>query len=110
MAEPQSVMVRRIVWVVGAVLLIGGAIGCGGAAADPDAPLETYSERGVLFVNPDDVRRYIDAGNGVVFVDNRNSFSFQRERIANARLIPVEGMARSVGSLPLNKWIVLYCT
>lgn len=89
---------------------MGGTIGCGGAAADPDAPLETYSEREVLFVDADDVRRYMDAGNDVVFVDNRNSFSFQRERIAGARLIPTEAMARSVGSLPLNKWIVLYCT
>jgi hypothetical protein len=92
-------------------LLIGGAIGCGGATADPDAPLETYLEREVLFVDPGDVRRYMDAGNNdVVFVDNRNSFSFQQERIARARLIPTAAMARSVGSLPLNKWIVLYCT
>ncbi len=53
----------------------------------------------------------MDAGNDdVVFVDNRNSFAFQQERIAGARLIPTEAMARSVGSLPLNQWIVLYCT
>ncbi len=109
MAEPQSATMRRITWVVGAVLM-GGTIGCGGAAADPDAPLKTYSEREVLFVDAGDVRRYVDAGNDVVFVDNRNSFSFQRERIAGARLISVDAMARSVGSLPLNKWIVLYCT
>ena len=109
MAEPQSAKTRRITGIVGAVLL-GGAIGCGGAAADPDAPLETYSEREVLFADVGDVRRYMDAGNDVVFVDNRNSFSFQRERIAGARLIPTESMARSVGTLPLNKWIVLYCT
>lgn len=109
MAELQSAVMRRITWVVG-VALIGGTIGCGGAAADPDAPLKTYSEREVLFVDAGDVRRYMDAGNNVVFVDNRNSFSFQRERIAGARLIPTEAMARSAGSLPLNKWIVLYCT
>jgi len=110
MAGSQSVSVRRIALIIG-VVLIGGALGCGGAAADPDAPLETYLEREVLFVDPGDVRRYTDAGNAdVVFVDNRNSFSFQQERIAGARLIPGDAMARSVGSLPLNKWIVLYCT
>lgn len=109
MAEPQSAATSRITWIVGAVLM-GGAIGCGGAAADPDAPLETYTEQAVLFVDAGDVHRYMDSGNEVVFVDNRNSFSFQRERIAGARLIPTGAMARSVGSLPLNKWIVLYCT
>jgi hypothetical protein len=110
MAKPQSATTRRIAWIVSAVLM-GGVIGCDGAAADPDAPLETYLERDVLFVDPGDVRRYMDAGNDdVVFVDNRNSFAFQQERIAGARLIQTEAMARSVGSLPLNKWIVLYCT
>jgi hypothetical protein len=109
MAGPQSATARRIAWVIG-VVLTGGAVGCGGAAADPDAPLKTYPEREVLFVDAGDVHRYMDAGNDVVFVDNRNSFSFQQERIAGARLIPTEAMARSVGSLPLNKWIVLYCT
>lgn len=109
MVELQSAATRRTTWIVGAVLM-GAAIACGGATADPDAPLETYSEREVLFVDAGDVRRYMDAGNDVVFVDNRNSFSFQRERIAGARLIPAEAMAQSVGSLPLNKWIVLYCT
>ncbi|MGH7570621.1 MAG: rhodanese-like domain-containing protein [Gemmatimonadota bacterium] len=82
--------------------------GSGGEAAGELAVYE--EERGVLFVEPESVRDYTEAGNDIVFVDNRNAFSFQQSRIAGARLIPTGEMARSVGSLPLNKWIVFYCT
>ena len=103
--------VRMIVPAVSALIVLAA---CGGASADPDAPLDTYEEagRGVLFVDPDDLHEWMEAGHDdeVVFVDNRNAFTFEQQRIAGARLIPTDQMARSVGSLPLNKWIVLYCT
>lgn len=91
-------------------LLVVGATACGGTAADPDAPLRTYEERGVSWVEVDAVEDYLDAGNSVVFVDNRNAFAFEQLRIAGSRLIGTDAMARSVGTLPLNQWIVLYCT
>lgn len=97
-----------------AVVIAGSAFACGGRDVDPGAPLATYedAERGVLFVDPEDVHGWIEAGheNEVVFIDNRNTFAFQQQRIAGARLIPTDQMARSLGSLPLNKWLILYCT
>lgn len=96
--------------VAAASILLAGLAGCAGGA-DPTGELAVYEEeRGVLFVEPEGVRDYTEAGNDVVFVDNRNAFSFRQSRIAGARLIPTGEMARSVGSLPLNKWIVFYCT
>ncbi|CAN5299967.1 hypothetical protein BH18GEM1_BH18GEM1_18900 [soil metagenome] len=95
------------------MILLVFALGCG-AAADRDAPLETYeeAERGVLFVEPDDLHDWIESGHEdeVVFVDNRNTFTYEQQHIANARLIPTDQMARSMGSLPLNKWLIMYCT
>ncbi len=94
-------------------MLLAGLAACSGgeSTGEPVGELAVYEEeRGVLFVEPESVRDYTEAANDVVFVDNRNAFSFQQSRIAGARLIPTGEMARSVGSLPLNKWIVFYCT
>ena len=97
-----------------ATVVAGFALACDGGEVDPKAPLPTYedTERGVAFVDPEDVHAWIEAGHEdeVVFVDNRNTFTFQQQRIAGARLIPTDQMARSLGSLPLNKWLILYCT
>lgn len=93
-----------------ALVLLAGLAACSGGA-EPTGELAVYEEeRGVLFVEPEDVRNYVESGNDVVFIDNRDGFAFQQSRIAGARLIPTGEMARSVGSLPLNKWIVFYCT
>lgn len=94
------------------LLLLAAAVACG-ESRSIDAPLEVTqdAERGVAFVEPEELHAYIEAGNDdVVFVDNRNAFSYEQQRISGARLIPTDQMARSLGSLPLNKWIVLYCT
>lgn len=94
------------------LLVLAAAVACG-ESRSPDAPLEVRqdAERGVAFVEPEELQDYIEAGNDdVVFVDNRNAFGYEQQRIAGARLIPTDQMARSLGSLPLNKWIVLYCT
>ena len=83
---------------------------CSGEDVAADELAVYEEERGVLFVEPGSVREFAEAGNDVVFVDNRNAFTFQQSRIAGARLIPTGEMERSIGGLPLNKWIVFYCT
>lgn len=97
-------------WPIAALILLTGLAAC----SDPGAPggeLAVYEEeRGVLFVEPESVREFAEAGSDMVFVDNRNAFTFQQSRIAGARLIPTGEMERSIGGLPLNKWIVFYCT
>jgi predicted sulfurtransferase len=93
------------------VLLILPLLACSGGGAASGGDLEVYEEeRGVLFVEPESVREFTDTGNDVVFVDNRNAFTFEQSHIAGARLIPTGDMERAIGGLPLNKWIVFYCT
>jgi hypothetical protein len=45
-----------------------------------------------------------------VFIDNRNSILFQDQRIEGARLVPTDRMDLQLSSLPLNKWLIMYCT
>lgn len=87
---------------------------CGGPNVDPSATFDelTYQEREVPFVDADVLHAWMEAGHAdeVVFVDNRNSFAFQQQRIRDARLIPTEEVGTSMGKLPVNKWAVFYCT
>ena len=64
------------------------------------------------FVTAEDLHGWMEAGHAdeVVFIDNRNLFTFEQRRIAGARLIPTDDVELSLGSLPLNKWAVFYCT
>jgi hypothetical protein len=100
--------VRRLVTT--SIVLPALFVACSGGDAPPGELAVYEEERGVLFVEPESVREFTEAGNDVVFVDNRNAFTFQQSRIAGARLIPTGEMERSIGGLPLNKWIVFYCT
>ena len=97
-----------------ALLPIAAAlIACGGKI-DPNAPLETHrnEERAVTFVTAEALHDWMEAGHAdeVVIIDNRNLFTFEQQRVAGARLIPTDDVESSLGSLPLNKWAVFYCT
>lgn len=94
------------------LIAMGGVLVACGGGIDPNAPLSTWEERGVLWVDADDLHGWMDAGHGseVVFIDNRNAFTYDQQHIAGARLIGVDAVQRSLGSLPLNKWLIMYCT
>lgn len=96
------------------ILLTTAALVACGSEIDPAAPLPTHrnEEREVTFVTPEDLHGWMEAGhaNEVVFIDNRNLFTFEQKRVAGARLIPTDDVEKSLGSLPLNKWAVFYCT
>lgn len=95
------------------LLAIAVLFACGGEV-DPNAPLATHrdEEREATFVTPEDLYDWMEAGHAdeVVFIDNRNLFTFEQKRVAGARLIPTDDVEESLGSLPLNKWAVFYCT
>ena len=95
-------------------LVLAAALACGGGDVDPNAPLETHRDerRDVTFVTPEALQGWMRAGHAddVVIVDNRNLFTFEQQRIAGARLIPTDDVRNSLGSLPLNQWVVFYCT
>lgn len=85
-----------------------------GANVDPEAPLTeyTFEERGVQFVEPEVLKAWMEGGNAdqVVIVDNRSRFSYNQRRIEDARSLPASDVEQSIGSFPLNKWLIMYCT
>lgn len=97
------------------ILCLAGAIlaACG-ADVDPEAPLTqyTFEDRGVEFVEPEVLKAWMEAGNAdqVVIVDNRSRFSYNQRRIEGARLLAASDVEQSIGSFPLNKWLIMYCT
>ena len=91
------------------------AFACGGGSSIPaDADLADYTfvEQDVPFIGVDDLKGWIDAGHAddVVFLDNRNSMTFREQRIEGARLVPTDQVEAALPSLPLNKWLIFYCT
>lgn len=96
-----------------AILAFAG-LACGGPSVDPDTPFSelTYREQGVPFVDAEDLHAWMGAGHAddVVFVDNRNAPTFRQQRIEGARLVPTAEVRQSIGGLPMNKWLVMYCT
>lgn len=99
----------------GTILCLAAAlfVACG-PNVDPEAPLAeyTFEERGVQFVEPEVLKAWMEAGNAdeVVIVDNRSRFSFNQRRIEGARSLPASDVQQSIGSFPLNKWLIMYCT
>jgi hypothetical protein len=93
-------------------LLVLALAACGGSDVDPAAELPTYEEREVLFVDPEVLQAWIEGGHeeDVVFIDNRSQFVYDEQHIAGARLIPAGAVEDVIGSLPVNKWLVMYCT
>lgn len=98
------------------ILLLAATVplACGGPSVDPATPFTelTYQEQGVPFIDAGDLYGWMEAGHEdeVVFVDNRNAFAFQEQRVEGARLIPTNDLETALGKLPVNKWAVFYCT
>lgn len=94
------------------LLVVLSLLACGGRGSDAPLEVTLEEERGVAFVDPKELHAFMEAGHEdeVVFVDNRNAFAYSQSRIAGARLMSTDEVQRSVGNLPLNKWVVMYCT
>lgn len=94
------------------ILVALAALACARGGVDPDAPLRTWEERDVKWVEAGDLQAWIQAGHAddVVFIDNRSQFVFEQKRIRGARLVPTEAVPDASGTLPLNKWLIMYCT
>jgi rhodanese-related sulfurtransferase len=63
-------------------------------------------------IEPREVRRRLDAGEKVIFLDARNEEDYQKakERLPGAMRVPSEDAELYANDLPGNALIVSYCT
>ena len=67
------------------------------------------SESDVQRVTPADAKAALDSGSAV-FVDVRDSSSYERSHIPGALLIPLNELNDHLGELDKSSWIITYCT
>lgn len=76
---------------------------CAGAQAGHD-----YEEP-VEFVAQEKIKKLIDIGEDVAFIDLRSAEEFAKDRLPGAKSIPVEALAQRWKEIPTSGRVVLYC-
>lgn len=65
-----------------------------------------------LRISKEDVKRRLESGEEIVFLDIRNSGPWDRSarKISGALRLPLDEIDRRADSIPKNKPLVTYCT
>jgi rhodanese-related sulfurtransferase len=65
-----------------------------------------------LRINVDEIRRRMDSGEDVLFIDTRNPQAWESssQKLPEAVRIPNDALEQHLSDLPRNKPIVTYCT
>jgi rhodanese-related sulfurtransferase len=66
-------------------------------------------EEPVDFVSQEQVKRLIDIGEDVIFIDMRSAEEFAKGRLPNAKSIPVDVLGHRWKEIPTSGRVVLYC-
>jgi rhodanese-related sulfurtransferase len=61
-----------------------------------------------LAIAPEDVQRYLEAGETVVLIDLRPPDAFRQGHVARARSLPLSELRRRLGEIPRAGRVVLY--
>jgi hypothetical protein len=77
--------------------------------ATPDTTATPASVSQVERVSLADAKQAYDAGSAV-FVDVRDSISYNNAHIPGALLIPVDEITTHINELDPSSWIITYCT
>lgn len=85
--------------VAGLILVAGAVYPALAVHAPTDAPLA---------IAPEDVQRYLEAGEALVLVDLRPADLFRRGHAAHARSLPLAELRRRQGEIPRAGRVVLY--
>jgi rhodanese-related sulfurtransferase len=92
--------VARYGSVLGAVL--AATLGTGAQAGhDYEEPVD--------FVSQQQIKKLIDVGEDVLFIDLRSAEEFARGRLPGAKSIPVDALAQRWKEIPTSGRVVLYC-
>jgi rhodanese-related sulfurtransferase len=66
-------------------------------------------EEPVDFVSQEQIKRLIDIGEDIVFIDLRSAEEFAKGRLPNAKSIPVDVLGHRWKEVPSSGRVVLYC-
>jgi rhodanese-related sulfurtransferase len=88
--------------VAGACLLFVGLLLVGGVDAGHD---DEYIEA----ISPERVKRMLEGGEKIVFIDLRPTSEFQKARIPGAHSIPVNELQMRYQEVPKSGRVILYC-
>ena len=89
--------------------LLAAALGLALAAwVAPPALAVHVTTEAPLTIAPEDVQRYLDAGEAVVLVDLRPPAAFARSHAARARSVPLAELRRRLAEVPRAGRVVLY--
>jgi rhodanese-related sulfurtransferase len=60
-------------------------------------------------IKPEQVKRFLDAGEKLVLIDLRPLKEFKENRLPGSRSIPITELERRLGEIPRTGRVVLYC-
>lgn len=66
-------------------------------------------EEPIEFVAQEQVKKLVDIGEDVAFIDLRSAEEFAKGRLPGAKSIPVEALAQRWKEIPTSGRVVLYC-
>jgi rhodanese-related sulfurtransferase len=89
-----------LAWLAAAASLSGGMLALAGH--DFEEPVD--------FVPAEQVKRLLDIGEDVVFIDMRTADEFAKGHLPSARSIPIDVLGHRWQEIPTAGRVVLYCT
>lgn len=100
---------RRFVYLIGLLLLLVVAAGCGGqkGAAEAAKPAPNFPEG--PYVSVDDLKREMDRGADFIILDARPKQDYELDHIQGAISMPFFEVEQRYQELPRDTWIVAYC-
>lgn len=67
-------------------------------------------EEPVDFVTPEQVKRLLDIGEEIAFIDMRSAAEFAKGHLPNAKSIPIDALGHRWKEIPTSGRVVLYCS
>lgn len=93
--------IARCVGILAAAALAAGLSAGAQAGHDYEEPVD--------FIPQDQVKRLIDIGEDVIFIDMRSPEDFAKGRLPGAKSIPVAALGQRWKEIPASGRVVLYC-
>lgn len=91
----------RYVGILAAVILAAPLLAGAQAGHDYEEPVD--------FISQDQVKKLVDVGEDVVFIDLRSAEEFAKGHLPNAKSIPVDVLGHRWMEIPTSGRVVFYC-